>query len=86
MNASDLTLMLLLVNESCSDDRSRDTDDDSFLSDTDDHERLQEQFAKSKRKVASEEVPDLHMKLRSARKARPHHDLINTDSEDEDGA
>jgi hypothetical protein len=82
--------VLLLVNESSSDDRSCDTDDSSFLSGTDDNERLLEKFAKSERKVASQKVPDPHMTLRSAMKARCHwkekHDLSDTDSEDEDGA
>jgi hypothetical protein len=82
--------VLLLVNESSSDESSLDTDGNSFLSDTDDNERLREQFAKSERKVASEEVPDPHMILRSAAKARRHskekHYLSDTDSEDKDGA
>jgi hydroxylamine reductase (hybrid-cluster protein) len=82
--------VLLLVNESSSDESSLDTDDNNFLSDTDDNKRLQKQIAKEMKKAASEEVSDPHMILRSAAKARRHlkekHDLSDTDSEDEDGA
>lgn len=76
---------MVLVNESCSDESSLDTDDENFISKTDDNKRLQKLIAKEMRKAAYEEVSDPHMILRSAAK-KEKDDLSNTDSEDEDGA
>jgi hypothetical protein len=62
--------VLLLVNESSSDESSLDTDDNNFLSETDDNKRLQKQIAKEIKKAASEEVSESDRILRSAAKAR----------------